>query len=107
MNSFAFASEIGAKKCREVFAPIWLYGSVTSPLKKKLQLLCILARKAIRFSRSHRLDFTNDKTFLLLDSVNFSVLKMFSQEEQQIEICLLKTNLEKIGDDLCAQVSVA
>ncbi|KAL0880199.1 hypothetical protein ABMA27_002662 [Loxostege sticticalis] len=30
---------------------------------------------------------------------------MFSQEEQQIEICLLKTNLEKIGDDLCAQNS--
>ncbi|XP_063826502.1 protein Daple-like [Ostrinia nubilalis] len=30
---------------------------------------------------------------------------MFSPEEQQIEICLLKSNLEKIGDDLLVQNS--
>ncbi|CAH0675588.1 unnamed protein product [Chilo suppressalis] len=30
---------------------------------------------------------------------------MFSPEEQQIEICLLKSNLEKIGDDLLNQNS--
>lgn len=30
---------------------------------------------------------------------------MFSPEEQQIEICLLKSNLEKIGDDLLVHVS--
>ncbi|CAG9787751.1 unnamed protein product [Diatraea saccharalis] len=40
-----------------------------------------------------------------LKQSKFKTEKMFSPEEQQIEICLLKSNLEKIGDDLLVQNS--
>lgn len=51
-------------------------------------------------------DFTTlTVTGFLIGNVLIDKVKMFSPEEQQLKICLLKSDLEEIGDDLSVHVS--